>query len=304
MRTRDREVILGAIVFAAALIVVGGSMWLSERYAGAAGGYQIVADFDTVLGLKRGDKVTIRGVKVGKVLGVDLEGGRPAVRIGLERDKVKVLPRDSRFLLRSEGLLGELMVEIQIGSGPEVLEDGARVPGDAGGSIEGMTTNVAGMARRLKEAVDDLASPTNLERIERILIRVDSTTVELRDLLAENRSALSGALDSLSMASADARQVVSENRERVRRSVENIRATTARMDSASRTLEESAAFLRDTLDNLRVVTRKMRDGEGTLGRLLHDDEAYRQAQATLASMDSLLTDVRRNPGRYFKFSLF
>ena len=304
MRTRDREVILGAIVFAAVLIVVGGSMWLSERYAGAAGGYQIVADFDTVLGLKRGDKVTIRGVKVGKVLGVDLEGGRPAVTIGLEKDKVRALPRDSRLVLRSEGMLGGQIVEIQVGSDPQVLEDGAKISGDAGGSIEGMTTNAAEMARRLKEAVDDLASPTNLGRIEGILLRVDSTTVELRDLLGENRTALSGTLDSLSLASADARQVVAENRERVRRSVENIRATTARMASASRTLEESALSLRETLDNLRVVTQKMRDGEGTLGRLLHDEEAYRQAQATLASMDSLLTDVRRNPGRYFKFTLF
>ena len=74
---REKEVILGAVVFFGILILVAGATWLSENYWGPAGGYKIVTTFESVSGLNKGNPVSLRGVHVGKVLEIHLERGRP-----------------------------------------------------------------------------------------------------------------------------------------------------------------------------------------------------------------------------------
>jgi len=42
----------------------------------------------------------------------------------------------------------------------------------------------------------------------------------------------------------------------------------------------------------------------TVGRLLQSDELYRELRATNDSLQGLLADIRKNPKRYFKVSVF
>jgi len=62
-------------------------------------------------------------------------------------------------------------------------------------------------------------------------------------------------------------------------------------------LESSSITIEETLDRLNR-------GEGTAGRLLRDSGAYDRLNTTLDSLDALLRDIRENPKRYLKFSLF
>ncbi len=302
MAGREREIALGAIVFVAIAILVVGSVWLSENYAGAAGGYKLVATFDSVQGLDPGTWVTIRGVYVGKVLYIDIEEGRPMVTVGLE--KAWDLPRDSKLVMKSKGMLGEKEIEIQVGSDSRTLANGEHVVGISSPGLEELTAQTVDIAQNLRRAVDKLVAEDNLAHIENILTQVDSTTAGLKTALEANRETLSRALDSLALASSDARGMVGENRAGVRQAVEDLRATTERMAAMSENLEASSTSLRETLGNLNEVSRKIRDGEGTLGRLVNDERLYEDLQRTLVSVDSLLTDIMRDPGRYFKFSIF
>jgi phospholipid/cholesterol/gamma-HCH transport system substrate-binding protein len=56
--------------------------------------------------------------------------------------------------------------------------------------------------------------------------------------------------------------------------------------------------------DLREITAKLRSGEGSAGRLLNDDTFIRRLESTVAELDSLVSDIQKNPGRYVKFSLF
>ncbi|GAB4302728.1 MAG: MlaD family protein [Desulfuromonadia bacterium] len=62
-------------------------------------------------------------------------------------------------------------------------------------------------------------------------------------------------------------------------------------------LENSSITIEETLDRLNR-------GEGTAGKLLRDSTAYDRLNSTLDSLDTLLRDIRENPRRYLKFSLF
>ena len=49
---------------------------------------------------------------------------------------------------------------------------------------------------------------------------------------------------------------------------------------------------------------KVEKGEGTIGKLVTNDELYARADKLLSEMEEFLADVKKNPTKYFKFSVF
>ncbi len=302
MRNIEREVVLGGVVFIAAVIVVVGGVWLSERYAGAAGGYRLQVYFESVAGLQRGNPVTLRGVWVGKVLNIFLDKGRPVVTIGFESlDKI---PRDSRLNLKDEGMLGGKVIELQLGSDRVLLKDGEFIEGFEGGGIERITKSAAEMSDRLNNAVGEITDRRNIEQIEHIISQVDSTATILKSVLKENRNAITGTLDSLARASGGAKSMLDENREGIRRSVENMETATGRLSTMIQSLEEMSHSAKALVEEFNQISQKLNRGEGTIGRLVQEDDVYLHLEKTLTSVDSLLEDIKRDPTRYFNFSVF
>jgi len=58
------------------------------------------------------------------------------------------------------------------------------------------------------------------------------------------------------------------------------------------------------LDELEVILAKINEGEGTLGMLMHNDTLYMELNKSAEELNLLLKDIRENPKRYVKFSLF
>ncbi len=300
MGIREREILLGAVVFFAAVILVIGTVWLSERYAGAAGGYRIHVRFDRVPGLQVGNPVTFRGVRVGKVLSIFLDGGRPIVALGFS--DVADLPVDSRFLLKSDGLLGGQMIEVQLGQSEQDLADGAVVNGISDAGIGAIVAQGEQTIGRLRGAIDSIASADNLAHLNGMLARIDTTTRHLNRLLGDPQ--LEEMIDSLALATGDARGLMRDNRKNLTLALADLTATLATLARVSAQMETTAVALQKTFVNFDTISAQIRDGRGTVGRLVHDDAVYEHLDRTLTSVDSLVADIRRNPKRYFSFSVF
>ncbi|MCY3871897.1 MAG: MlaD family protein [Gemmatimonadetes bacterium] len=303
MRDRRQEIILGAVVFFAAVILVVGTVWLSERYAGAAGGYRIHAKFDSVPGLQVGNPVTFRGVKVGKVLSITLEDGLPFVALGFAT--VRDLPVDSRFLLKSDGLLGGQMIEIQLGESEQRLPDGAVVEGISASDLDAMVSESRLMIEKIRNAVDGVASDNNLAHLESVLARIDTTTYYLNRLLNDdNLGKVDKMLDSLAVATGDASGLMRDNRENLSIAVTNIAVMMERLARISAQMESTSVAMQNTFVNLDDISKGIRDGRGTVGRLVKDEAVYEHLDRTLTSVDSLIEDIKRNPKRYLHISIF
>jgi phospholipid/cholesterol/gamma-HCH transport system substrate-binding protein len=48
----------------------------------------------------------------------------------------------------------------------------------------------------------------------------------------------------------------------------------------------------------------MKNGEGTLGKLVNDEKLYDNLDSVTANLNLLIKDLRENPGRYVKVSVF
>ena len=62
--------------------------------------------------------------------------------------------------------------------------------------------------------------------------------------------------------------------------------------------------LNATIANMQELTKKLNSKDSSLGLLLNDKSLYQNADNAVASLDSLLTDIKKNPKRYVTIKVF
>jgi len=125
MKRNIIETVLGAIV-----LLVAGAFLLygsSATDAGEVSGYTVVAKFNEVGALKKGDDVRIGGVKVGSVEDVTLDPKTYRANASLSiMDDIKI-PADSSARISSEGLMGGAYVAIDVGGDDDTIDRGGSI---------------------------------------------------------------------------------------------------------------------------------------------------------------------------------
>ena len=69
-------------------------------------------------------------------------------------------------------------------------------------------------------------------------------------------------------------------------------------------LKQSVQSLNTTLDQLQLTTAKFNSKDNSLGLLINDSSLYNNLNRTVNSASDLLIDLKANPKRYVRFSLF
>ena len=119
------ETIVGALVLLVAGVFVFYAFAKSDRSGPT--GYEVLARFDRIDGLKRGADVTVSGVKVGSVTGFELDPKtyqavvRMSVASGVE------LPIDTNAKVISESLLGGMVVVLEPGGDKQMIKNGGEI---------------------------------------------------------------------------------------------------------------------------------------------------------------------------------
>ncbi|SRR6056297_1005615 len=95
---------------------------------GSGDGYEIVAYFDNVGGLKVRSPVTMAGVNVGRVRAIEFDDrtyqARVTMGIGARYDKI---PADTMANIFTAGLLGEQYVSLDAGGDDDYMKDGGEI---------------------------------------------------------------------------------------------------------------------------------------------------------------------------------
>lgn len=108
------ETIVGALVLLVAGVFVFYAFAKSDRTG--PDGYEIVARFGRIDGLKRGADVTLSGVKVGTVTGVSLDSKTYQAIVRMAVSSSVNLPADTNAKIVSESLLGGTVVSLEPGN--------------------------------------------------------------------------------------------------------------------------------------------------------------------------------------------
>jgi phospholipid/cholesterol/gamma-HCH transport system substrate-binding protein len=290
--SRRRDALLGLLVALAVLSAVATLLVFTD--AGMfRGRSEVAVVVDDAGGLRRGDPVQMRGVNIGRVRGFTFTPD--GVRVRAEINGEYRPPDNSRVVLRSDGLLGGMIVEFVPGDSPRVLGRGAEVTGTSEGPLTRAAAevgeNAAGVLRR---AEDLLAEPT-VSSLRRGATSLDELLMTLAGVADRERHTVEAVGTDLRHIAAGLRDASDAG---------DLPGMVTRTDTLLARLERSAASVEGAAASLDRVLGLAAGGEGTAALLAGDPRLYEELVRATASVARLADDVRENPKKYVTVRIF
>lgn len=251
-------------------------------------------------GIRRGDPVQMRGVNIGRILGFSI--GPTGVSVRLEIEGEFKVPRDSKVELKSAGLLGGMVADVRPGTATEFLKYGDNVAGAAEESTSTATSRIVASADAAIGRVQTLLS-------DGMIKDVHDSSGELKALLKQISTTLKDQREELKVVTASLRKN-SENAEKIT-SAPEIDRSLKRVDEVTARAEKIAASLEQSAKTMETLTARIERGEGSLGLAIKDNALYNELtksttglQKAGTEISQLVADIRKNPKKYLKFSIF
>lgn len=295
MNQRSREIQVGVMVAIGMAVFIAGIMFF-KRVSLDTDMVKYSADFPAVEGLRKGDRVQLRGIRVGAVQGFDVLPGK--VRVHFEIEDWVRLYDNAQVVLVLKGLVGEVLVDIEPGDGT-VVQPGHVFTGRNAASMLALGDKVNAaldQVTALGEEVRGLIGEVRGQGlITGVLATAERTMLELEGTVAENRSALRELTSNLADLTGTLDQALGEGQ---------LDTTLIAARDAAEGLTATMAALDETNARLGSLLEKLESGDGTAAMLLNDPSLYVQADSTLQSLHRLTDQLRRNPKSMLKMSLF
>lgn len=275
------------------------------------------AVYDQVSGLTKANPVSINGLKVGQVSDIYFRpdySGDIIVEITVETDIP--IPRNSVALIYSSDLMGSKAIDLKLGNDSLFAANG-----------DTLTTQVEAS---LKEAVNQQIQPLKV-KAEELILSIDSVVTvikqifneQARENLTNSLASVQSTFENLENASYNLDQMIASEKVRFGEIMGNLESITTTISENEENIDNILANFSTISDSLaqaqipqtfaninRVVgdvaeiVDKIENGEGTIGMLVNDDELYKDLQESSEQLHLLLEDLRVNPKRYVRFSLF
>ncbi len=261
------------------------------------------AVYDNVEGLGLSSAVTINGLKVGKIQDITIleKNARLLVTFNVENDYQ--FSKTSIARIYGGGIIG--------GKSLAVIPDF-----ESNSRAESGDTLVGNIEEGIMELVNDRLTPLQ-QKIEATVVSADSLLTsfnqvmneETRENLRQTMKNFNETSSSLKNSSVALEDLLVENKSKLNSTFENLDKTAANFATLSDTLSrvEFGSMVKEieqTIANLKTFSEKLNNEEGNIGRLLHDDELYRNLDGATRQLEELLQDIKLNPKRYVHFSVF
>ena len=273
--------------------------------------------YNQINGLMKANPVSINGLNVGQVKNLyfeDNHSGRIVVEIVVTSDFP--IPVNSIAKIYSSDIMGSKAIEIVLGNSTVIA-----VAGD---------TLLTSIEAGLKEEVNRQVQPIK-KKAEDLLATIDSAVTVISEIFNENArrnlaqsfESIKNTLEAIQSASYEIDTLVTVERNRLADILTNIESITRNLDKNKDNINNiisNFSAISDTLakaeipktfnnanialKNIAEIADKINKGEGTIGLLIHNDSLYYQLEKSAADLNKLLEDIRNNPKKYVRFSLF
>lgn len=263
-------VIIAIAIFMMMTLGIGAFRFSSSGYTP----YNV--SFEDVSGLSKKAEVKIAGVKVGWVEQIFLtDTGKAQARIMVSN---KYSLYDNAYaVVRQEGLIGTKYLEVSTGDPmlPKVSSGTTLArPGRDAVSIDELLFKFKNIATHVEQVTDSIKDAfTGEEKSEQL------------KSLVENLSSASSKIERLA-SSLD--NVFTNNQESMKKSLENVESVTTALKND---LPELTNEAREGFSNITSISQKIDEGRGLLGKLINEDDMYRDIKSAVNGVKNYLSKV-------------
>lgn len=293
MRRRN-EVIVGVFITVAVIVGIVGTMYLARR--GFAKTYPLYALFQWGSGLKQGQPVLLAGVQVGYVDKVELRrSGYLYVTLGIERQYQ--VPTGSTVTVVPVGFFGDQAVAIK----PTQATDQSVPAGDTlpTGTPSPSINDLLGRLDTLSRGLTSITMALQTQLVQKGGIAdLRETIVSAQQLIRQLNGTIAEQSRGLTATMATVRRTLGAI------DSTSVDSTVRNFATASQHLTVLTNNLQQMSDKLNTTVATLNSNQGTAGRLLNDPTVYMDLHDVIVQMDSLVSDIKKNPKRYINVSIF
>ncbi|MEP0264710.1 MlaD family protein [Dokdonia sp.] len=297
----SKEVRTGILAIVALVIVIVGYNYLKGQNL-LDKNRSFYALYDNVEGLTPGANVTINGLTVGKVISIKFADKRGVLKV--------------HFSVVSDFEFSNKSIARVYGIGFISGKSLAIVPSYEGEPAKDGDILASEIENGIVELVSERLEPLQAV-IESALMDTDSLVKSVNNVLdKETRTNLKDAINNftimaseLKTASRSINGLLTENKDKLDGTFTNLEEMSSNFAKLSDTLSRvEIGALVSNFENLvkdfEGIANNLKSGEGTVGKLLQDDQVYVNLERTTKQMELLLQDLRLNPKRYVHLSVF
>lgn len=263
------------------------------------------ATYDNAAGVESSSPVVIKGFRVGTVENVRYDIKSAQVIVEFSVSDTYPIPANSEAKIASASLMGGKVIELKLGDSPTMMNDGDTIrsliePGlmeAVSGEYDKLKAQASTLIEQLSKAlfsINAVLSEQNVANLSGTLANLNSATGSIDHLVKTDVSQVVANLNELSVTLKEAGPQITNI-------VNNVSTMS---DSAKLSLPELLTNANRAIVQLEGAIASLNAGEGSAGKLLHDEELYGNLLEASDNLTLLLEDFKANPKRYIHFSVF
>ncbi len=287
-----KEVIIGLCVVLSLTFLFLGIDYLKGINVFKAANYYY-ATYTNVNGLAISAPVNLNGFKVGQVREIQYEYDNPGhVKVELSLDRELKVPKGTKALLVTD-MLGTASIVLEMASGAAYHEVGDNLIAETpAGMMESITNEVLPSVAAIAPKVDSLMTSLNvlvgdpallasIQRLNSITQNVEGSTV----MLSNSLRSLPPVMNNV--------KLLSQNVVSITNRVDTLAATVNKVP-----LDSTVQNLYETSLALKQLAADLNNPNSSLGKLMNSSELHDGISKTVADLDSILVDLKKQPKRY------
>jgi phospholipid/cholesterol/gamma-HCH transport system substrate-binding protein len=311
----SNETKVGALTAIAITLFILGFNFLRGRTLFKTGHF-IYAKYANTKGIMVSNPVYINGFQVGNVFEIEnVDKNLSTILLTIKLKDYYNIPVNSSAVIK-ENALGTPSIEIKLGNSPKGMLTGDTIPTASDPGMIGELMNKLGpVSDQLKNTIQTLDvvlknintvfDPATKNNLQEVIGNMNKTTASLigsaasiEKMLHQQSGAIAQSMNNVNSFTKN----LSDNNEKVSRTLSNVEKTTDQLAKAD--ITGSVAQMKLALEKLNTVMGKLESQDGSLGKLINDKALYTNLNNTVHSANILLDDLRMHPKRYVQVSVF
>jgi phospholipid/cholesterol/gamma-HCH transport system substrate-binding protein len=289
-----REVTVGSLVIVAIVLFIAGTTWLSGRSVTANADDFWKIQFKTAGNRKSSSVVRISGVPVGKVERIQLaDVGKVIVSVTLPD---KIVPKvDANAKIVAVGFVGDAAIEFDPGTAAQPLSRQRVIIGGQEGGLTDLAQSLGDRADSVLLGAQQIVNKRTADELYATLTALQGTLKAAERTMEVYGNANKGPTAQLTRTLASLEQVTARLDSTLASPA--LSRTLSRADTLTGNLATMTAQFTSTGARLDSLLLSVNRGQGTLGKFVTDTGVYQDIRALSQSMQELLDELKKNPGK-------
>lgn len=275
------------------------------------------AVYDNVGGLLETNPVSVSGVNIGQVDRIAFHpdgSGRVVVRALIDR-QINI-PVNSEAIIAATDIFGFKGLEVNLGNDTNTIKSGDTLTGffkaspgevitDEFDKIKDQASLITAQVDSVLTSINSILSTRNRTMFDNIVQNLEISTATLNNTMQRIDLITQKEADKLSNILSGIESIVAnfeDNNETIDQVIKNLADVSDILVS-----EEFVSAIEnagEAMESLRIIMHNIEQGQGTAGLIMQDETLYHKLTESSEQLELLLEDIRENPGKYFRISVF